>query len=167
LQSADSAASIDELAGQYVRRIRELRPTGPYHLFGWSLGGLAAHAAARLLGDAGLDVGLLVILDAYPHDPRAATLEPAEAGLSAETAERLGRLTARHTYQRFNGDLLFFTAAAGREPGWPAASAWRPYVSGSIDNHDLPCGHFDMMEPDVLTSIAAVVAGRLAERATC
>lgn len=82
-----------------------------------------------------------------------------------ETTERLGRLTSGHAYRRFDGDLLFFTAAAGRMPGWPAAAAWRPYVGGSIDNHDLPCGHFDMTEPDALAAICAVVARRLAGRA--
>ncbi len=162
LQSAGTEASIDELAKAYVRRIRAVAPTGPYHLLGWSFGGLAAHATACLLADAGLEVELLAILDAYPHDPRAALLRPGDAGLTAETTERLGRLTAGHAFQRYEGDLLFFTAAAGRAPGWPAASAWRPYVSGSIDNHDLPCGHFDMMEPDALATIGAVVAGRLA-----
>lgn len=165
LQFSNTATTIGEVAGAYARRIREVQPVGPYHLLGWSFGGLAAQATACLLAESGHEVGLLAILDAYPHDVRAAALEPGEAGLSLQAIERLGRLTEGHAYQRFDGDLLFFTAAAGRAPGWPTASAWRPHLSGSIDNHDLPCGHFDMTEPEALAAIGAVVAGRLAGKA--
>lgn len=168
LQTAGSEASIDDLAKVYAEQIRTVQPVGPYHLLGWSFGGLAAHATACLLDDAGQQVALLAILDAYPHDLRAAAVRPGDGNLSADAIERLGRLTAGHAFGRHDGDVLFFTAAAGRLPDWPAASTWQPHVSGSIDNHDLPCGHFDMMQPDTLATIGAVVAGRLAGRAaTC
>ncbi|MGO4843893.1 thioesterase domain-containing protein, partial [Rhizobiaceae sp. 2RAB30] len=32
--------SIGEMAGRYVDEIRSIQPDGPYHLLGWSLGGL-------------------------------------------------------------------------------------------------------------------------------
>ncbi|MGX7824530.1 amino acid adenylation domain-containing protein [Actinokineospora sp. 24-640] len=59
-------ASIEEAAADYVRRIREVQPHGPYHLLGWSLGGFIAHAMAAQLEAAGERVALLVNLDSIP-----------------------------------------------------------------------------------------------------
>jgi nonribosomal peptide synthetase CepC len=58
--------SVEEMAADYVRQIRTVRPTGPYHLLGWSLGGRIAQAMAALLEAEGDEVGLLTLLDAYP-----------------------------------------------------------------------------------------------------
>jgi thioesterase domain-containing protein len=45
-----------------------VRPSGPYHLVGWSFGGLVAQAVATGLQATGERVGLLAALDAYPPD---------------------------------------------------------------------------------------------------
>ncbi|WP_397545059.1 amino acid adenylation domain-containing protein [Saccharopolyspora pogona] len=58
--------SLDELTEDYAQRIREIQPSGPYHLVGWSLGGNIAHALAAKLREQGHEVGLLAVLDAYP-----------------------------------------------------------------------------------------------------
>ncbi|MGX2997525.1 amino acid adenylation domain-containing protein [Streptomyces sp. JNUCC 64] len=62
--------SIAEMAADYVARIREVRPHGPYHLLGWSFGGLVAHEMAVQLQRAGERVGLLAVLDAVPSGRR-------------------------------------------------------------------------------------------------
>ncbi|WP_030840413.1 amino acid adenylation domain-containing protein [Streptomyces hygroscopicus] len=69
--------TMDELVTDYVRQIRSVRPTGPYHLLGWSFGGLAAHAVAVRLRAEGEEVPLLALLDAYPRDP-AEPFRPAD-----------------------------------------------------------------------------------------
>ncbi|MEV4970315.1 amino acid adenylation domain-containing protein [Streptomyces scopuliridis] len=61
-------ASLQEMAADYVDHIRQVRPTGPYHLLGWSFGGLVAHEMAVQLQLSGEEVGLLAALDAYPAD---------------------------------------------------------------------------------------------------
>ncbi|MGW8554510.1 amino acid adenylation domain-containing protein [Streptomyces tubercidicus] len=61
-------ASIEEMAEDYVARVRAVQPEGPYHLLGWSLGGTVAHAMAQLLEKAGQQVASLVLLDSYPAD---------------------------------------------------------------------------------------------------
>ncbi|MFF0436259.1 amino acid adenylation domain-containing protein [Streptomyces sp. NPDC004327] len=66
------AASLGELAEDYVREIRRVQPEGPYHLLGWSLGGILAQAVATTLQDQGHEVALLALLDAYPAAPGAA-----------------------------------------------------------------------------------------------
>jgi nonribosomal peptide synthetase DhbF len=57
---------LEDIAADYVAQIRAVQPNGPYHLLGWSFGGLVAHSMATLLQAEGDDVDLLAILDAYP-----------------------------------------------------------------------------------------------------
>jgi amino acid adenylation domain-containing protein len=54
--------SVDELARHYAALVREIQPSGPWLLAGWSFGGLLAHAVACRLEE----VALLALLDAYP-----------------------------------------------------------------------------------------------------
>ncbi|WP_224272395.1 non-ribosomal peptide synthetase [Streptomyces venezuelae] len=70
-------ASVEEMAADYVRRIRAVRPSGPYHLLGWSFGGLVAHAMATRLQSEGERVGVLAVLDAYPDNRRVLSRQTA------------------------------------------------------------------------------------------
>ncbi|BAL88462.1 putative NRPS-related enzyme [Actinoplanes missouriensis 431] len=77
----DPPVSIAGLAADYLRRIREIQPAGPYHLLGWSMGGVIAYEIAAALRAGGEEVGSLTLLDAYPqippelrHDDEAALL---------------------------------------------------------------------------------------------
>ncbi|SDI37591.1 Thioesterase domain-containing protein, partial [Rhodococcus triatomae] len=58
-------ASIAEYAARYIREIRAIQPHGPYHLAGWSLGGVIAHEMAVQFQEVGEDVAILGILDSY------------------------------------------------------------------------------------------------------
>ncbi|MEV4674741.1 amino acid adenylation domain-containing protein [Actinomadura sp. NPDC049382] len=62
---SDLPGSVAEMAADYLEQIRSVRPTGPYHLVGWSLGGLVAYEMAVRLQAAGEDVGLLALIDSY------------------------------------------------------------------------------------------------------
>ncbi|MFH8386631.1 amino acid adenylation domain-containing protein [Kitasatospora sp. NPDC018058] len=66
---ADLPQTIDEMAADYLEQIRAVQPTGPYHLLGWSFGGMVAHVIATQLQAKGESVGLLAMLDAYPIVP--------------------------------------------------------------------------------------------------
>lgn len=59
--------TLEEMTADYVMQIREIQPKGPYHLIGWSFGGLVAFAAATQLQREGEEIGLLSLLDTYPH----------------------------------------------------------------------------------------------------
>ncbi|MFB8037705.1 amino acid adenylation domain-containing protein [Streptomyces sp. NPDC056004] len=63
---SDRPAGIEEMAAGYVAEIRSVQPHGPYHLLGWSFGGLVAHAIAAELEAQGEEVALLALLDSYP-----------------------------------------------------------------------------------------------------
>ncbi|WHU48367.1 amino acid adenylation domain-containing protein [Gordonia sp. L191] len=65
LSGGVSPDSVGALAAHYVEQIRTIHPDGPYHLLGWSLGGLIAHEMAVQLTEAGEKVGQLMLLDAF------------------------------------------------------------------------------------------------------
>ncbi|HKX26740.1 MAG TPA: alpha/beta fold hydrolase, partial [Blastocatellia bacterium] len=71
--------SVEEIAADYVDHLRRVQPRGPYHLIGWSFGGLVAQAMAGLLQQQGDEVALLALLDAYPpvsgQNPESLTRE--------------------------------------------------------------------------------------------
>ncbi len=57
--------SLEEMAARYLRDIKKFQPDGPYHLGGYSLGGVVAAEMARQLHASGEQVGLLALFDAY------------------------------------------------------------------------------------------------------
>ncbi|MFE8957430.1 non-ribosomal peptide synthetase [Streptomyces iakyrus] len=63
-EGGGAPASLAQMAGDYVRRIREVQKSGPYRLLGWSMGGTLAHAMATRLQADGEGVELLALLDA-------------------------------------------------------------------------------------------------------
>ncbi|MYR08784.1 amino acid adenylation domain-containing protein [Gordonia sp. SID5947] len=136
------APSISELAADYVARIRSVAPHGPYHLVGWSLGGLIAHEVAIALQDAGEEVAQLVLLDSFvlADRPDLAT-EPsvsellAEFGITAAEAGHEPTVTdAWRAVRAAGGPLAGLTEAdftAVHETfrhATPLAAHWRPGV---------------------------------------
>ncbi|MFJ4775268.1 amino acid adenylation domain-containing protein [Streptomyces sp. NPDC088762] len=59
--------SMEANAATYIRLIKEVRPEGPYHLLGWSFGGLLAYEMAVQLRAAGDEVGVLTVMDSFPR----------------------------------------------------------------------------------------------------
>jgi amino acid adenylation domain-containing protein len=62
---AGGHSTLIAAAKDYVAQIRSVQPQGPYHLLGWSLGGLIAHEMAAQLQEAGEQVALLAMMDSY------------------------------------------------------------------------------------------------------
>jgi amino acid adenylation domain-containing protein len=62
---------VEDMAAFYIKEIRALQPEGPYHLGGYSLGGLIAFEMSRQLQADGQEVGLLALLDTYPGKPKS------------------------------------------------------------------------------------------------
>ncbi|WP_454197557.1 amino acid adenylation domain-containing protein, partial [Nocardia sp. Marseille-Q1738] len=92
--------SIQDWAARYVELIREVQPEGPYHLLGWSFGGVIAHEMAVQLQGAGETVALLAVMDSYMADPPGTPVSDAGqvpvaeliGGLLGEAAGDLGNV---------------------------------------------------------------------------
>ncbi|WP_240468137.1 non-ribosomal peptide synthetase [Streptomyces dangxiongensis] len=105
--------TVTEVAADYLTRIRAVQPHGPYHLLGWSYGGIVAHEIAVRLHAAGEEVAYLANLDAYPHDGRGVHPTDAEfladflteAGVDATGPDRLDPPAVAAHLQRTGGPL--------------------------------------------------------------
>ncbi|MFC9767886.1 amino acid adenylation domain-containing protein [Rhodococcus jostii] len=205
--------TLEDMAAEYIEHMRTVQPEGPYHLLGWSLGGVVAHAIAGALQNQGEKLGMLVMLDSFPsdawasmpteqdalaallymvgYDPEpllASDTEPhrgggldrqqvidilrgegsALAGINEHTPAAMidnfanaVRLESEPSQIVVNSDMLFFTAA--RNPATAATyDLWRPYLTGTIVNHDLDCEHKDMTQPRWIGEVGSVVNEALA-----
>jgi amino acid adenylation domain-containing protein len=84
---------LEELTASYADRIREIQPTGPYRLLGWSLGGTIAHAVAGRLQRDGEHVEFLALLDSHLNDQQGAQdhqLDATELAILVTMAQDLG-----------------------------------------------------------------------------
>jgi len=59
----DLPTRLEDMAAEYVAGIRRVQPAGPYHLGGWSMGGIVALEMAQQILAQGQQVGLLAFLD--------------------------------------------------------------------------------------------------------
>ncbi len=69
--------TLRELANRYADQIQVLQGDGPYHLLGWSVGGIIAHEVACVLAERHHRVGVVGMLDAYPGEAWRERPEPA------------------------------------------------------------------------------------------
>jgi amino acid adenylation domain-containing protein len=83
--------TLEEMAADYASEIRRVQPEGPYHLLGWSLGGLIAFAIACRLQEQGAAVASLTLLDALPHPPEAFLPFPEMQEILAGLVKNLAR----------------------------------------------------------------------------
>ncbi|GAA1965042.1 non-ribosomal peptide synthetase [Kitasatospora viridis] len=187
LQAVDGPAdaplpgSVREMAEAYVERIRAVQPHGPYQLLGWSFGGNVAHAMATLLQRAGERVSLLALLDSRLHGGGPAEpaeddlltarlhfehgalrhVEPAQLARLDEVTRNNLRLAAGYRPERFRGDVLHVLAEHPEHGAAPGAEAWHAAVDGRIHPHRIPAGHYDLMRPEPLRAIAALLGDRI------
>jgi amino acid adenylation domain-containing protein len=175
------APTLTDMALDYLERIREVRPEGPYRIAGWSFGGNVAHTIAAMLREAGEEVDLLALIDGYPYagrQPGAAKriqdlaevrrLHIDGTALSGVDDERAAELAAvlahntglaeEHKPPLFDGDMLFFSAAGHAEL---KPTDWQPFVTGSVRTHAVAAQHHEMMRPEPLARIAGVLGGEL------
>ncbi len=150
--------SIDALAAEYVERLTTVRPHGPYHLAGWSVGGIIAQAMAVRLQRLGHDVGLLAVLDAYPSDCWRAAPDPdAGAALRALLAIA-GHDPEQHPELVTRDAIVDFL----RRGGSPLGSLPEPTLNGVIrvvsDTNRLVRAHYHACYDGTLTHVRAALS---------
>ena len=112
LDGGPTFSTVEAMAAAYVEALRGDRPGGPYHLGGWSLGGLVAFEMARQLEAAGEPVVTVALLDTrapaaggpvVPESLKALAVEVAALGLfGGETDPEADALVLAE----FAGDLV-------------------------------------------------------------
>ncbi|WP_461087452.1 alpha/beta fold hydrolase, partial [Streptomyces deserti] len=191
--NAPFAGSLAEMAADYIERMREVQPAGPYHIVGYSFGAAPAHEIAVQLRAQGEEVAALVIMDSFPLDDEVATagaedgatadgdlswedairaefghllggFSDEEIAVVARTFENNTRIRAAHTTGRFEGDALILTSADNAPEDGPLTAKWAPYVSGELTEVSIPCGHVDMVRPDMMGLVWQAISAWLESR---
>jgi len=129
--------SVDLMAERYLEEVRRVQPHGPYHLAGWSAGGVIAVEIAHRILAAGEEVAFVGLLDSSTPRADAEIPDPVPmylrlaAGLSgAEGAmlDALGdELAALPTGERLE-HLARWLAEHGTESGMGELDGLRPVV---------------------------------------
>jgi thioesterase domain-containing protein/acyl carrier protein len=72
---------IEDMARYFLEAIKQTQPRGPYYLVGFSLGGLVTLEMAQQLVAEGESVGLLALLDSYPHTSQLSLSQRTRLGI--------------------------------------------------------------------------------------
>jgi amino acid adenylation domain-containing protein len=157
LHNTQSASkSIEALAAHYLEALKTVQPEGPYHLLGWSVGGVVAYEMAQQLSRQGQSVALLIMLDtSAPASVKA--LQPQTslrdrptqmASWAKELPDRIQRVgSALKPIAGYIRSGLFLLAAsvkrrggpAGEKPtiidllGWAGLDTWRTRLLREAD----------------------------------
>lgn len=186
---AAAASSFDLMIEDYASLIRSIQPVGPYHLLGWSFGGTAAFALATRFQSEGDDVGLLAMLDSYPHATRFgdfeqdSMLESVFSFLnltSDKSGDNSTSLVDRVIYtfrsnlklidgfspEPFSGDVFFVAAdnrSFGRNLRAPSPiDDWGPFVTGKMFVHNCSAHHYALLHPKALAEFGPILTQKLA-----
>ncbi|MCG8915282.1 AMP-binding protein [Actinokineospora sp. PR83] len=148
--------SIEEPAESYVEELLARSPDGPYHLLGWSFGGLVSHAMAIRLRARGAEVLTAAGHrdDEYPPErlthPEVSALLRCEGSLLATFTEddvdrlvamsrRHARLMSGHRPEPYPGDAVHLaTTGPTAVPDW---ADWCPLIGGHLTEHLLDIAH--------------------------
>ena len=176
-----SEARIDRLATAYLEAVRALQATGPYHLCGYSVGGLVAFEIAQRLRAAGEDIELLSLVDSLNspvHLQRSFRLR------HTPLRRLVGKLWPRSSPNRrapapprspapadpvepepyvpvpYSGDVLFIASEEGYL-GIPTVKAWAPLVRGRLETVLFPGDHFSLMEAPSIGQVHDKIRGHL------
>ncbi|MCS3725198.1 non-ribosomal peptide synthetase [Bradyrhizobium betae] len=188
VDAAPPPGSIADMARGYVDALRTVQPRGPYHLMGWSFGGVVAHDMTRLLEAEGDEVAVLFLIDSYFSNVSADVAGPrtvpgsmlggeGDASLSGgdETSEDLldriaaafewsGRLLADHTPRRVRAPLVFVRATDNLDAD--LSSSLGAVTSGAIEIVGVDAGHYSVFEPPHAARIGAILSRNMIRAAT-
>lgn len=188
VDAATAPGSIADMARGYVDALKTVQPRGPYHLMGWSFGGVVAHEMARLLEAEGDEVALLFLIDSYFSNV-SADIAGSRAALGAmlggeadasrsggdDMSEALldriaaafewsGRLLAEHTPHRVRAPLVFIRATDNLDADLRASLG--AVTCGAIEIVQADAGHYSLFEPPHAAKIGAILSRNMIGTAT-
>lgn len=124
-------------------------------------------STSEILAGLGLDSAVSAANDPWDPDVIVARLQSLTGLPRAHVANVVGKLTAdaernvrlmeNYRPQQFDGDIVYFTAAADHEVAGPGAAGWNEAASGTVIDHPVPAAHWDMTAPDALVVIGPVL----------
>lgn len=147
--------SIDALAADYARRMVAVQPDGPYHVMGWSVGGIIAQAIAVELAAAGREVGLVAMLDSYPAECWRAEPEPTESQALRALLAIAGHDPERYPHLVGREQILAFLRAGDNALGNLPPPVLDGVVRVVLDTNRLVRGHHHRRFDGTITHVRA------------
>ncbi|MGW5270731.1 thioesterase domain-containing protein [Rhodococcus sp. NPDC003994] len=151
-------ATMADLVNRYVDEIVAVDPRGPYHLLGWSVGGVLAHAIADAMAQRGFEVASVILLDpVHSLDPDSNVKREQNAALFGDAdrrpadADTLGPDELGSVWRSLGGDQLPLTDVQAR-----VVTAAMLRVYELVDTHVPPT-----IDADVLLIDSTVTAAEL------
>ncbi|MFE4590134.1 type I polyketide synthase [Streptomyces laurentii] len=177
---AHAMARVLQDQGERVELLAMLDAPQPYGDDAYDAAAAERQVAALLMRVAGLPVdtgaelpGVGEVLDLIDSkvaaDPTSSPVTRTQAAAIADVMRNNLRIAPQFEPGAFDGDVLFFSAddeTATDGPGDLAvqpgkADAWRPHVRGTLHELAVPCGHYEMTEPEPIALIGKAVAEAL------
>ena len=179
---------IEDMAAHYLNEIRTVQAKGPYHLGGFSLGGVVAYEMACQLLAAGDEVGLLVLFDTYADNPKPVKRSlldllrhptPARLRLLPEAVRkkvlrtiRMWRLPAhlknvlrtnaraagQYRLQPYGGKATLLRAGDTWRASEDPRAGWDRLVR-ELKTIDIPGAHFDILREPHVSQLAECLKG--------
>ena len=156
---------VEQMASRYLALIRSVQADGPYHLCGWSAGGIIAYEIAKQLTDVGEQVAFLGMIDTRADYYRYADMPnaqiPDEERQALEMLDnvsrqrhlevRAGIIKAITQYHPSTLELSPFLFVAAREHRDDPSLGWRALLGDQLCLKQLDANHYSIVEePAVL-----------------
>ena len=167
-------ATIEQMASRYVAAIREVCPTGPYLLGGWSMGGVIALEMAAQLRDLGAVVELVMLLDSAPPSfvndslagrdgPPHPTLNGTEGDARSTRVVRANVAAIRQHRPRSSVAPVLIRSEATAGAVADETLGWRGVGFELASNHTVPGDHESMLRGPNSIALAELISGLLAD----
>jgi thioesterase domain-containing protein len=163
-------ADIAAMAAHYLEAIRNVQPSGPYWLGGWSMGGTVAFEIAQQLHAQGEEVARLVLIDTETtavaratdraaRDPDLANeipreMDPRQLSHLLSVITNNNRALKAYRERRYSGALTLLRASE-QPHGRGHDLGWSELVTGGVDVAIVPGDHYTIFQKPNLAVLAA------------
>ncbi|WP_030227261.1 non-ribosomal peptide synthetase [Actinoalloteichus caeruleus] len=176
-QPGNRFATLADMATRYVEWVRTLEPEGPFHLGGWSFGGVVALEMARQMRAHGDAVTDLLLIDSHnlnavtpAGDARDGIRERlAELGVDADSPEGVdlagelehnGDLASRYPQPAYP-DRVALLVAGGEDPAATRPRGWDRALFPGLVVTSVPGRHELLFDDDHLRGTATAIRDAL------
>ncbi len=177
VRGSEAAADVGGLASRYLERLLMAQPQGPYHLAGWSFGGVVAYEMARQLEALGRACAFLGLIDSGLPTPSQRRLAGDEQALLSKFRQDLralpGPAADGEEARLFEVYRAHMSALLGYQPGQVRARIslflaeerpgddrqdlamfWESLSKGGLQLRVVPGDHYSLMSAHNLPELA-------------
>jgi amino acid adenylation domain-containing protein len=137
----DGSTGIEVLARQYIKKIKQVQPQGPYFIAGWCLGGMIAFEIVNQLEQKAEPIGFLALID--PPGPRQKVFK--------------GKQSSYIPQRQVKQPGYFFKASASKFKQRP----WNPYCEKPFQYYKIAGDHRSIMQAPRVESLAKLFTNLL------